>query len=192
MNRTLKIVTGGLMAAFLTLQVSAQAPMKTLDEGGKKPNKLDTAVVPQPVRAMYYTDYPGITVYEWYSYPSFTDDSGWYDTDSDMYLSTEGMPEYYIVEFNKDETPQRTVYSKTGKKVSVHKAMKKNALPMAVSNAFNKSKYKSWKEIGEKVEIMKDADKTKAYKITVTDGKEKHALFYDEKGKMLKDKKIKM
>jgi hypothetical protein len=100
-------------------------------------------------------------------------------------------PEYYIVEFNKDNTPVKAIYSKSGKKVAAHKMLTTD-LPKSVTDAINIGIYKTWKLEKDKEEIFKDSDKDqfKVYKVIVEKGKEKHTLFYQTDGKLLKDKKV--
>ena len=46
------------------------------------------------------------------------------------------------VEFTSDSIPHKTLYTKAGKKIAVHKAI--SVLPSAVSKAISNGKYKTW------------------------------------------------
>jgi len=193
MNNTVKSAIGGLIIACFSGQMMAQAPMIAIEDGGKKPiQKLDTAAVPQAVRTVYYIEYPAVAMYDWYGYASTPMINECYDYDSGINMSKDGMPEYYVSEFKVNDTPHKAIYTKAGKKVATHKNLKNATFPMVVFKSFEKSKYKNWKETDDKIEIIKEADKSKLYKMTVTKGKEKHSLYFDEKGKMVKDVKLKM
>jgi hypothetical protein len=75
--------------------------------------------------------------------------------------------------------------------VATHKVLTSD-LPKAVSATVSKGEYKTWKLGKDKEEIFKDSDKDqlKVYKVTVEKGKEKHTLFIQSDGKLLKDKKV--
>ena len=110
----------------------------------------------------------------------------------DPYLIEYEYPEFYIVEFTKDKTPHKVVYSREGKKIATHMSLT-SELPKAVADALNKSEYSSWTIAKEKEEIFRDVDmdKMKVYKLEVTKGKEKHFLYYAQDGDLLKDRLIK-
>lgn len=183
------LVYGLVFSAF----AQSGAPMTTIEEGGKQPNPiLDTVDVPAVVRNIYIIEYPTYRYSDWYGYPTFTESSDWYTYDPDKYTPKGTTPEYYVSEYNNDGMPNRVLYTKTGKKISSHRHLKANELPAAVSKAFEKSSYVNWQIVGGKLEIINHNDKSKVYKITVKNNYEKHSLFYDEKGKLMKDKKIKM
>ncbi len=157
---------------------------------GKKPAKLDVVKVPKVVTETYIIEYPMTDYYGWYGYPAFSNESDWYGYDP--YLMGGEYPEYYIVEFTKDKTPYKVIYSKNGKKIATHKGMQRD-LPKAVSDAINKGIYKSWLITKEREEILreKDTDNFKVFKIVVEKAGERHALFYQSDGTLLIDRKLK-
>jgi hypothetical protein len=185
-----KMVVGLALVVLVITNGLAQAPMKPIEEGGKKPNKLEASKVPKTVTDIYILEYPSVVDYSWYGYPAFMEESDWYAYDP--YLIPGEYPEYYIVEFIQDDTPHKVMYSKNGKRIATHRELKAD-LPPAVSNALSKGAYKNWMIKKEKEEIFKekDTDKFKVYKIVVEKGKEKHALYYETDGTLLKDKKLK-
>lgn len=190
MRKGIKIMMVPVLAFLLgtCLVASAQAPMTEIDKGGKMPNKaLDESKVPLSVKQQFTTDYPMVKTYYWYGYPAIVD-SSWTDYDSQSYV-TEGPIEYYVTEYVVNEVPSKTVYSKSGKKVSTHKSVKDHEIPVAVTNAIKKGKYSGWKIASEKEELMKDSDKKKLYKVIVEKSGETHVLCYDASGKLIKDKK---
>ncbi len=183
------MIMGCLLLASTFAQVNGQAPMKTLDEGGKRPNKIEKANVPKEVKEIFIIEYATISDDNWYGYPNITDNQDWYDYNP-YYVISES-PENYIVEFSKDETPTKVVYTKQGKKFATHRNLK-SELPKAILNALNSGVYKTWTVKKEKEEIFKESDKTKIfYRVVVENGKEKHALFFLSDGKLVKDKIVK-
>jgi len=97
-------------------------------------------------------------------------------------------PENYVVEFVKVKVPYKAVYSKTGQKIAIHRALTSD-LPKAVSAVISKGQYKTWKVGTDKEEIFKDTDKDKlkVYKVDVENGKEKRMLYFQQDGRLLKD-----
>jgi hypothetical protein len=169
-----------------------QATTKTAKETGKTPVKLEKTKVPKEITEPYYKEYPGAVYENWYGYPAYDYRNDWYDNWYDYGpYSYIDYPEYYVVEFTKDNTPHKVIYSKTGTKVAIHRSLK-SEIPKAVSEAISKGEYKTWKLEKDKEEIFKDTDKDqmKVYKVTVEKGKEKHTLFFQPDGKLLKDKKV--
>jgi hypothetical protein len=187
---SIKLIVACIVSASFAIQSFAQAPMKPIEEGGKMPAKLDKAQVPKPVTDTYIVEYPSATYDSWYGYPAFTDESDWYGYNPYRYSAMN--PEYYMVEFTKDQAPHKVVYSKEGKKVATHKKVY-TEVPKAISSEMIKGDYKGWKIANEKEEIFKDgdSDQMKVYKLTVEKGKEKHILYYLPSGKLIKDKVIK-
>ena len=182
------MMTGCLLLTSVAVSSFGQAPMVEVMDGGKMPTKLDKASVPKIVTETYIIEYPAVANENWYGYPAFVDESDWYGYDS--YLYTDVQPEYYIVEFTKEETPHKIIYSKSGKKIATHKKFVTD-LPKAVSDAIGKSKYKSWVFVKDNEEILKESDKKKVYKVIVKKGTEKHALYFEPNGKLAKDVKLK-
>ena len=208
--KTLKIKTiaGFVLFVFFAMSTFGQTPTKTtkenmkkpvqkenmnktgLKESMKKPVKIEKGNVPKEVTEIFYMEYPQDMNDEyWYGYPAYDYDNYWYDNWYDPYVDTDS-PEYYVVDFIMDNTPHKAVYSKAGKKFAVHKSVMD--IPKPITEAISKGEYKSWTVGKEKEEIFKDkkTDKMKVYRVTVEKGKEKHNLFYQADGKLLKDKKV--
>jgi hypothetical protein len=174
---------------MLVVNSFAQSPMTSTKEGGKKPTGIDRKTVPTEVTDTYVREYPSTTYETWYYYPGYSDtDEEWYIY-TPSYTTVTDMPGYYVVEFtsSKDNMPYTAIYSKEGKKMRTYRSIG-DPLPKAVTDAFNKSTYKSWTLKKDKEEMWRDSDKKKVYKLTVERGKEKHLLYYQEDGKLLKDK----
>ena len=185
----IKVIAACLSLVFFAMTSFGQATSKTTKEAVKKPVTIEKNKVPKEVTETFYKEYPVRTYENWYGYPSFNYQTYWYDYDP--YLYSNEYPEYYIVGFNKDNIPYNAVYSKKGEKIAIHKSLTSD-IPKAVSSAISKSEYKAWKIGKEKEEIFKDkeSDQLKVYKVAVEKGKEKHYLFFQSDGKLLKDKKV--
>jgi hypothetical protein len=189
--KTLKRLTTCTVMVLIAMYAVAQdpkTPLTPIGEEGRLPDQLEKKNVPDIVTQNYYRDYPSATVESWYVYPEYTymDGTDWYVYSPSL---VGGAPEYYLVEFTTDKTPHKVVYSKTGQRMSTYRGMSSN-LPKPVTDALKKSSYKSWKIVNEKEEIWRESDKKKVYKIVVEKEKEKHALYYQEDGKLLKDKNL--
>jgi len=159
------------------------------DEGNAA--RIESDNVPQEVMDNYSSEYPETTDENWYGYPNYDYGNDWYDNwyENEPYSYNEN-PGYYVTKFNKDKTPYTVVYSKDGKKVATHIML--SNLPKAVSAAISKGEYKTWKLGNAKEEIFKDknTDVMKVYEVTVEKGNEKHALFFQSNGNLLKNKKV--
>ncbi len=188
-TKKIKIIAGFVVLVFFALSTFGQTPTKATKESAKKPVKLEKSKVPKAVTETFYVEYPDILDDWWYGYPVYDYGDYWYDDWYDPYVYTE-YPDYYVVEYIQDNTPSKAVYSKAGKKVAVHKSV--TDLPKAVTEAISKGNYKTWKIGKDKEEIFKDKDKDqlKVYKVNMEMGKEKHTLFFQQDGKLLKDKKL--
>jgi len=187
-NSNIKIITGCVLIAFFSLTSSGQVTKKTNNDASENPVKLEKNKVPKPVTESYYRDFP-VTNYEnWYGYPDYDYQNYWYD--NNPYSYTE-FPEYYMIETTKDNIPYKAIYNKSGTKIAVHKSLK-SELPKSVLITINKGEYKSWKIANDKEEIFKDSDKDKlkVYKVDVEKGKEKHTLYFQLDGTLLKDRKV--
>ena len=188
----IKIIAGCILFAFFAMTSFGQVTTKTTKEALKKPVKLEKSKVPKPVTESYYREYPVTTYDNWYGYPAYNYQNDWYDNwfDYGPYSYTE-FPEYYMIESTKDNTPFKVIYDKTGAKIAVHKTLKSD-LPKAVLATISKGEYKTWKMANDKEEIFKDkeSDQMKVYKVVVEKGTEKHNLFFQADGKLLKDKKV--
>jgi hypothetical protein len=187
-SKNMKAIAGSVLFVLLAIGSFAQTAAKTSTTQGKTKAKLDKTKVPKVVTETYTIDYPGNNYDYWYGYPTFDYVNDWYDTDPYWYVGN--YPESYVVEFTNNNTPYKAVYSKTGKKIAIHKSV--NNLPAAVSAAINKSAYKTWTMGKDKEEIFKDkdSDQMKMYKVNVSRGAEKHVLYFEANGKLAKDKKI--
>ena len=189
--KTLKIKTiaGFLLLVFFAMNSFGQTPTKVTKDNVKKPVKIEKAKVPKEVTETFFLEYPEQMNDFWYGYPAYDYGNYWYEDWYNPYVDVE-YPEYYVTEFNKDNVPHKAIYSKAGKKIAVHKSVA--VTPKAISDAISKGEYKTWKLGKENEEIFKskDSDQLKVYEITVEKGKEKHRLFFQADGKLLKDKKV--
>ena len=193
MKTNIKIIAGCILFAFFATTSFGQVPKKNTKETLNKHVKLEKSKVPKPVTESYYREFPMKTYENWYGYPAYNYQNDWYDNWYDYYPNTyTEHPEYYIIETTKDNKPFKVIYDKTGAKIAVHKVLK-SGLPKAVLANINKGKYKTWK-LGnndqEEIFKDKDTDQMKVYKVAVEKGKEKHNLFFQANGKLLKDKKV--
>jgi hypothetical protein len=189
-TKTIKVIAGCFLLLFVTLNTYAQKTIKTTEECGKKPTKIEKKKVPEIVTTTYFREYPVTTLENWYGYPEFDYINDWYGYNP--YLFEYEHPGYYVVEFTKDNIPHKVIYSKEGKKIATHKKLT-SELPKEVAEAISRGEYKTWKMVKEKEEIFRDSDmdKMKVYKVEVENGKEKHTLFYSSDGDLLKDKTMK-
>ena len=193
-----KIMMVALVVLGTTAMVNAQSqPVKPASTHEVKKGKhkkerkqIEKSKLPKVVTETFITEFPVVTDETWFGYPKFDFERDWYY--HDPYIYTVESPEFYVVEFTKDNVKHKAIYSKAGKKIAVHKKLTAE-LPKAISNAIAKSKYATWKIAKEKEVIFRDLelDKIKAYKVVVESGKEKHALYYSSEGSLLKDKTIK-
>ena len=181
-----KVIAGSALLTFFAVSSFAQTASTTTKADGKKKVKIEKNKVPKVVTETFYVDYPVTTYESWYGYPTFDNDLYWYDYDPFFYSNE--YPEYYVVDFTKDNTPYKAVYNKSGKKIAIHKKL--SDLPKAVLSAISSGAYKTWTVAKDKEEIFKDkdSDQLKVYKVEVEKGKEKHALYFQPDGKLLKDK----
>ncbi|MEI8136809.1 MAG: hypothetical protein WCH21_05735 [Bacteroidota bacterium] len=189
-TKTSKVIAGCILLASFTMSSFGQTTVKTTEQCGKKPSKIEKSKVPTVVTETYFKEYPIISNEYWYGYPEFDYQNDWYGYNP--YLFEYEHPGFYVVEFIKDKTPHKVIYSKSGKKIATHKKLD-SELPKAVSDAIAKSEYSTWKMAKDKEEIFRDfeMDKLKVYKVEVEKGKEKHTLFYSSNGDLLKDKTVK-
>jgi hypothetical protein len=183
----LQVIAVCILLTSFTMSSFGQTASKPMKEHVKKKTKLEKNKVPKEVTEVFYIEYPATVDESWYGYPTIDEKVYWYDNDSSLY--SDEYIEYYVVDFTKENTPYKAVYSKKGKKIATHKKVTSD-LPKAVLTAINAGEYKDWKIDGDKEEIFKDKDSDvmKVYKVTVEKGKEKHILFFQPDGKLLKDK----
>ena len=165
-----------------------QANTNNTDQTGKSKAKLDKNKVPKTVTNLFYADYPVTTYTDYYGYPAFDYVNDWYGYDPSLYVNDN--PETYVIEFGADSAQYKAVYDKNGKKVAIHKTT--STLPAVISGAISQGAYSTWTLEKDKEEIFKDTDKDqlKVYKVNVLKGTEKHTLYFQADGKLLKDKKV--
>jgi hypothetical protein len=189
-KRSALILLMVMFVSGLALHSYGQATVKKLEKANKKPAKMEKSKVPAVVTDSYFREFPMASYDSWYGYPSLRSEYDWYAYDP--YLYEYEHPEYYIVEFTQDQTKQKAIYSKVGKRLSVHKTMVAE-LPKAITDAVAKSSYKTWTIAADKEEIFKDpeGDQMNVYKIEVDKGKLRHHLFYQKNGRLMLDKTIK-
>jgi len=183
----IKTIVGSALFALFTSSIFAQAPMKSTEEGGKRPAQLDTAKVPTDIRKVYIAEYPVSTYESWYGSPEYSAESDWFEYNPYL-MPDPAAVQYYIVAFVQDSVPQKVFYDKTAKKIVTHK--KTTTLPKEVTAALKKGIYKDWTVTKEKEEILRHSDKKKVYKIEVAKGTQKHALFFQSDGVLIKDKTL--
>jgi hypothetical protein len=185
----IKMIAVSILLTSFSINSFAQTIEKTTKNAVRVHPKLEKNKVPTIITETYLREYPVTTYENWYGYANSMNESEWYWYDP--YLYSEEYPEYYVVEFTKENIPHKAIYSKAGKKIATHKRLDKD-LPKEISTAISKGEYKSWKLLKEKEEIFKDSesDNMKVYKVEVENGKEKHILFYLANGNLLKDKKV--
>jgi hypothetical protein len=183
----IKTIVGSALIALFTSSAFAQAPMKSVEDGGKRPTQLDTANVPAEVRKVYIKEYPASIYQTWYGYPEYSTEFDWFEYNPYL-MPDPAAVQYYIVAFEQDSVPQKVFYDKSAKKIVTHKRTAN--LPKEVTDALKKSTYKDWTVTKEKEEILRHSDKKKVYKIVVEKGTQKHALFYRSDGVLIKDKTV--
>jgi hypothetical protein len=186
-----KVLIGSLLVLLmcLTLKTFGQTTTpKVTKKADKKVVKIEKSKIPIVVTETYIKEYPKTLHETWYGYPAFVDEYDWYGYDPYLYSSE--YPEYYVVEFTEGTTPQKVIYSKSGKKIATHKNLA--AIPAAILTAISVGEYKTWKIGKSKEEIFKDADadELKIYKVEVEKGKERHFLFYQASGNLVRDRKL--
>ena len=182
-----KTIAVFMLVASAGLTAFGQSAVLPNSQGGDKPENLDRSTIPGPVSENYVREYPKTTYETWYYYPSssYDESAEWYVYVPSVIAETE--PAFYVVEFtNQDEVPYKVVYSKDGKRVTTYRG--NNVLPKAVTDAIKKSPYKDWALTKDKEEMWKDSDNKKVYKVVMEKGSKKHVLYYQEDGKLLKDK----
>ena len=182
-------IFSAFFALYILVSIATNVSAQTSKHNVKShPKAIAKAKVPKVVSEAFIMEYPVIESEMWYPYPSFGNRLDWYDYNPGYYFDE--YPENYIVEYVKEQTPHKAVYTKAGKKIAEHHKIKSDVVPVAVSEAMKKGMYKDWKETAEKEEIIKVENKEKVYRMTFEKKGEKHHVFYDVDGKVLKDKKV--
>ena len=181
------MILGCLMLTFFSMNSFTQTAVKIHKKVTKTEATINKSKVPVVVTESFIREYPTGMYENWYGYPEYNG----YGYDPNFYYYDD-YPENYIVEFTKNNVKHKAFYTKAGKKIATHTMINAN-VPKLVTDAVAKSQYKSWTLLEEKEEILKDGDSDllKVYKVEVRKGKEKHALFYDMEGKLMKDVKMK-
>jgi len=187
---TTKLIAIALLLVLFTVTAFSQAPTRANAAEISKQAKTTKSELPKDVTDAFYKEYPITTEADWYRFPAYDYQNDWWDNWYEYNpIASPYSSDYYAAEFTKDETTHKVIYYKDGKLVAMHKKLKKD-VPKPVLDAIANSIYKTWRLGKEKEEIFKDREKMKVYKIEVENGKEKHALFYQQDGKLLKDRKI--
>ncbi|HSZ24791.1 MAG TPA: PepSY-like domain-containing protein [Cytophagaceae bacterium] len=180
-----------LLLVFLSIvAINSNAQQSKKEDKKTEKKKVAKADVPKKVLESYTIIYPGTEVTEWYSYPYF------WDIEPEI-IERDGVieylyPEFYEVDFIKEGKSHKSIFSKSGKHLHTKVAIKDSELPKPVSDAIKNSDYKDWKIVGDKEKLENTETKENVYTIKVEKGKEKHVLHYDENGKLVQVKKIKL
>jgi hypothetical protein len=191
MKNLIPKITVFLLCFALAMPAFSQNTIQLTEKMGQKPPKTDRGKIPMVVLDAFSKEFSNVANETWYGYPKFDDANDWYGYNP--YLFEYVSPDFYVVEFDKDNAYHRVIYSKEGKKVAVHKKMT-SELPKAITDAISKTRYRNWAVTKEKEEIFRDLslDKIKVYKVEVKNSRERHQLFYSAEGNLLKDKTIKL
>jgi hypothetical protein len=185
---TTKVAATCILLASISMSSCGQGYSSGAKDSSQVRAKLDKSKVPKHVTDAFYNQYPLVNYGDWYGYPAFNGGSAWYDYDPNYFLT--GDPDNYVIEFNNKDTAFKAIYAKDGTKIASHKGISSD-MPAAVTNAIRNGDYKSWTVGKDKEEIFKDkdTDQLKVYKVSVSKGIEKHTLYFQQDGKMLKDVK---
>ncbi|MBD0256213.1 MAG: PepSY-like domain-containing protein [Cytophagales bacterium] len=178
------VVTAEAVVAYEVPANEAAETKPAAGAGNKTGTKLARDQVPQVVVAGFEEEFPVAEFVDWYSYPVFYDDWGWYTLDP-VYEVIEKVPAYYLVEFTESGTPRKTIFNKKGEKAATRRTVKEADLPKAVTDGLHRSAFKDWKVVGEREEVTRHRDKQKVYKLEVEKGTEKRFLFFDPAGKLM-------
>ncbi len=126
---------------------------------------------------------------QWSNFPYLFQKYGWT-------VVTEGSedvkPDRYAVTIKtKGGGTFDAVYTANGKLLRSREILKDGPLPQVVETSLNESKYKNWKVFADK-ELIRDFENQglKHYVVKVKNGNEKKALYFDEQGKLVAQKKI--
>jgi len=192
-KKNIKAITVCVLFAFFAMTIISCNQAKNTKDDAKEQAKLDKTKIPAEVSNSYSQDYPTANNDEnWYGHPAYGYKENWYDNWFEYGpYSHQEKPEYYEVDFNKDNIPYKAIYSKAGEKIAIHKSLNSD-LPKAVSDSISKGEYKDWTLGKDKEEIFKDKDhdQIKVYKVDAEKGNDKHTLFYQIDGTLLYDKKV--
>jgi hypothetical protein len=184
-NTRIKLPIGCLGFLIIPMFLFGQAGPQPGSTTGKTAGKLDKSKVPRIVTEMFNKQYPVKRFVNWYGYPQFDNGSSWYEYDPSYY--SKNNPENYVVEFTHNDTLDKVFYTKTGKKIAIHRNMSA-ALPDKITHAIRTSIYKTWEIGGDKEEIFKDnkTDRITVYRVTMREGSKRHTLYFRKNGKLLR------
>lgn len=187
--KTFPVVT---LLAFFTLTGFGQPIALTSNSDSTAYASIDKTKIPKTVTDAFMKQYPVTTNETWAAFPANGYTNAWYnDSYSSVASANSNTQNYFVVEYTTDKVDQKSIYSNDRAKIATHCVLTKD-LPKPVSEAISKGDYKSWDMAAEKEEIFKDkqTDSMKVYKVEVTSENEKHTLFYQTDGKLLKDVKV--
>jgi hypothetical protein len=187
----MKNITNLSLAAFLLLAFIGLSSCDTSLPTDKE-NSATTAItlpkihVPKAVTDSFNKDYPVIGYDNWYDFSTSDNGAGWYEYDP-SYANGQ-TPENYIVEFSYNGIIERAIYNNNGQKIAIHRKLT-SPLPPDVTDAIQNGNYKTWTPTRDREEIFKrDAsDQLKVYRIGMEKGNERHTLYFQQDGKLLKD-----
>jgi len=191
-NRIAKSFTMGTLMILFTLTVFSQPVTLYFNSDSVRLSEADKTTVPQNVTDAFAKENPTSNNDTWTSFPANGYTNEWYnDAYSSVATGTPSIQKYYVVEYTNQQVNHKNVYSTDGSKIATHVVMTSD-VPDAVSEAIYSGIYKSWDMKDEKKEIFKDkqSDDLKVYKVEVERGNEKHTLFYQADGTLLKDTKV--
>jgi hypothetical protein len=184
-----KSITGSILLALISFGSYSQSYAKTNTDTSQLRMKIDKNQIPKEVKDAFSEQYPLATNGDWYCYPSSASAADWYSYDAN-YIGV-GDANSYDIEFISDGTPYKAIYARGGAKIASHRGIE-TGMPAAVTDAISNGDYKSWTLGKDKQEIYKDSDsdQQKVYRVNVLNGNEKHTLYFQQDGKMLRDIKI--
>jgi hypothetical protein len=185
----MKSITGSILLALISLSSYSQSYTKINTDTSQLRRKIDKGQIPKEVTDAFSEQYPLAINGDWYCYPSSANAADWYNCDP-SYIGV-GDEKNYDIEFISGGMPYKAIYASNGTKIASHKGMD-TPMPAAVTDAISNGDYKSWTQDKDKEEIYKNSgsDQLKVYRVNVMNGSEKHTLYFQQDGKMLKDTKV--
>jgi hypothetical protein len=184
-----KFITGSILLTLISLGSYSQSYSKINVDTSQLRTKIDKGLIPKEVTDAFSAQYPYASNGDWYCYRSSASVVDWYSYDP--YYIGVGDTYSYDIEFTSDGMPYKAIYAKDGAKIASHKGMV-TTVPAAVTDAISNGDYKSWALGKDKEEIYKDSDsdQLKVYRLNVMNGSERHTLYFQQDGKMLRDTKV--
>ncbi len=173
-------------------QQKQTADASTIKKSSGTKKTINKAQLPKEVEDSYNRTNQTVPIVAVNAYPYYWDNQAqYYDFDADQdtlkeYAQDPLAPEYYEVEYVKDDQDYKSVYAKDGTLMHTSRIIKDSELPKAVASAFRKSEYKDWDIVGEKEKINKKNPDQDIYKIKVKKGEETHVLRFYPDGQRLK------